>query len=111
MFIKESNKNICIEFYKGILSFRSLFSLPLSVIFYCRCTQCSGKDTCATSVGCFSTPGAEGGGSKRGCLYKSEDYLRKCTRRDHQNLLECCKEDMCNDFAISEESNSKGYTF
>ena len=80
----------------------------LAVTFRCRCSNCSGSDRCTTMVGCFTINNYTTGGTnviEKGCFGVSEVYRVKCTNSTQR--VACCKQDMCNDFTISDEGNGK----
>lgn len=83
----------------------------LAVVFKCRCSKCSGEDRCSTSVGCFTVINHTSNGAKqteKGCVTNSEEYRVRCiSQENNKHRGECCKQDMCNDFKISDESNGK----
>jgi len=81
-------------------------------VFSCRCSNCSGQDRCATTVGCFTIIEYRATGrvrrTSKGCFKNSEQYKRQCTSlNDNKRNVECCEGDMCNDFAISDEKQRK----
>ncbi|XP_020611103.1 papilin-like isoform X3 [Orbicella faveolata] len=79
-----------------------------AVMFRCRCSNCSGSDSCTTVVGCFTINNYTTGRTKvteKGCFASSEVYRVQCTNSTQR--LACCKQDMCNDFPISDEGNGK----
>ena len=83
----------------------------LAVVFKCRCSKCSGQDRCSTSVGCFTVINHTSDGAKQtetGCFANSEEYRVRCiSQENNKHRGECCKQDMCNDLTISDESNGK----
>ncbi|XP_078379710.1 cysteine-rich motor neuron 1 protein-like isoform X2 [Oculina patagonica] len=97
----------------SVYSLTSSTTVPVTsaVMFKCRCSNCSGQDRCATAVGCFTIINHTTGGARqteKGCFATSEEYRIQCTRReDNKHKVECCKQDMCNDFTISDESNEQ----
>ena len=88
----------------------SISLIRLGPVFSCRCSNCSDQDRCATTVGCFTIIEYRATGrvrrTSKGCFKNSEQYKRQCTsQNDNKRNVECCEGDMCNDFAISDESN------
>lgn len=90
---------------------KNMLLVLLAVMFKCRCSNCSGQDRCATAVGCFTIINHTTGGARqteKGCFANTEEYRVQCTSREgNKYKVECCKQDMCNDFTISDESNGK----
>ncbi|KAJ7381331.1 hypothetical protein OS493_001455, partial [Desmophyllum pertusum] len=44
--------------------------------------------------------------TKKGCFGNTKEYRVHCTSQNgNKHIVECCKQDMCNDFTISDEGN------
>lgn len=50
--------------------------------------------------------------TEKGCIINSEVYRVQCTnQKNSTQRVNCCKQDMCNDFTISDEGNGKPSIF